>query len=497
MTQRTVPFGREFDGGPSHVGPLVAIGHGLAAAGSESVLAAWKAESPARPRCRVSNHAETLVVRGFVAPVGLPTTVSEPREAEGVPELPHILVAIHNLYTEATSGAARSVRTMTEWLAAAGFPCRVLATTRPDGLGIADSDFAENATKPAVTTLVTHHHRADQPDREEASQYLALLDGTFEEFRPDVLLTYGAHPLVREVLRRARRRGVSTVFTVRNYGYEDRRWFEHVDHVLTNSPFLTRYYERAIGLRSTPIESPIAWSEADAGLAFQPAGPAGKPVLPGAGLTFVNPSLHKGAALFARLADMLGTRRPDIPISVVQSAADGAVLGRFPEVDLSRYSQIAFRPATAKPAEFLARTKLLLVPSVFAEPFGRVAVEAMLNGIPPLVSDRGALQETVRGAGCVLPVPPWLMPTTARLPSPAEVQPWFDAVCRLWDDLLRYARASAAARSAAELHYGETALKRRYCAYFSSVGRRSVASLSSLGSRIRVGDIRDVHTTIS
>ena len=48
-------------------------------------------------------------------------------------------------------------------------------------------------------------------------------------------------------------------------------------------------------------------------------------------------------------------------------------------------------PATPAPADYFALTRLLLVPSVWAEPFGRVAAEAMINAIPPLVSDRGSL----------------------------------------------------------------------------------------------------------
>lgn len=45
-----------------------------------------------------------------------------------------ILLAIHNAYTDPTSGAARSIRTLIEWLAQANHPCHVLATARFDGL---------------------------------------------------------------------------------------------------------------------------------------------------------------------------------------------------------------------------------------------------------------------------------------------------------------------------------------------------------------------------
>ena len=44
-----------------------------------------------------------------------------------------ILLAIHNAYTDSTSGAAHSMRILTQWLAEAGHECRVLGTARFDG----------------------------------------------------------------------------------------------------------------------------------------------------------------------------------------------------------------------------------------------------------------------------------------------------------------------------------------------------------------------------
>ena len=48
------------------------------------------------------------------------------------------------------------------------------------------------------------------------------------------------------------------------------------------------------------------------------------------------------------------------------------------------------------PRKFLAATRILLVPSQWAEPFGRMAVEGMANGIPTLASLTGGLVEIVR-----------------------------------------------------------------------------------------------------
>ena len=138
-----------------------------------------------------------------------------------------------------------------------------------------------------------------------------------------------------------------------------------------------------MGLVSTPIDPPIEWLSVLA------------PVESRAFVTFVNPSLHKGLLLFARLADMLG-RRPDIPILVVQSGHSGGSLNAIPGVDFGRH-RIMAAPPVPTPAVFFALTRMLVVPSVWAEPFGRVAAEAMINAIPPLVSNRGSLSHVVGG----------------------------------------------------------------------------------------------------
>jgi glycosyltransferase involved in cell wall biosynthesis len=404
-----------------------------------------------------------------------------------------ILLAIHNAYTDATSGAAHSMRILMQWLADGGHECRVLGTARfdakpPDSLDdhFAQLDvplqktppskiFTRSVRKPGnmvvgrptvdftlegvpVTTLLTTASTGSTAERFEVEQFLFLLEDLLRQFAPDVLVTYGGHPVVQESMRRARERGVVCVFSLRNRGYEDRTFFQHVDHVFTTSPYLSEVYRQKIGLKSTGIESPIEWAEVEAPTDMRKF------------VTFVNPSLHKGAMLFARLADMLGQSRPDIPVLIVQSATGAGGLNAIAGLDFKKYPQIMVAPATTQPSTYFALTKILLVPSVFNEPFGRVAAEALINGIPPLVSDRGALPETVGGAGRVLALPPWLDETSTMLPSVAEVRPWLDAVCNLWDDRDAYDHASKLARQVAVRLYSEDVMRQRYLAYFASLG---------------------------
>jgi glycosyltransferase involved in cell wall biosynthesis len=264
-------------------------------------------------------------------------------------------------------------------------------------------------------------------------------------------------------MARARRRGIVTAFAVRGYGYYDPRYFADVNHAFTCSQFLTDLYRDKVGLVSTPLEPPIDWSTVVA------------PTDSRAFVTFVNPSPHKGLLLFARLADMLGARRPDIPILVVQSGHSGGSLTAIPGIDFRKYPQIMAAPPVPTPADYFALTRLLVVPSVWDEPFGRVAAEAMINAIPPLVSERGSLPAVIGGdfesggGGRVLPIPSWMTHETTRVPSEAEVQPWFDAVCALWDDAALYRSMAARARALADERYAESVSRKKHLDYFTSL----------------------------
>jgi glycosyltransferase involved in cell wall biosynthesis len=181
--------------------------------------------------------------------------------------------------------------------------------------------------------------------------------------------------------------------------------------------------------------------------------------------------------LFARLADMLGSRRPDIPILVVQSGQSGGSLNAIPGIDFTKYPQIMAAPAVPRPADYFALTRILLVPSVWDEPFGRVAAEAMINSIPPIVGSRGSLPQVVGGdffaggGGRVLPIPEWMTFKTMRLPSEAEVEPWYDAVCALWDDPALYRSVAMRARQIAQERYSEEVSRRQHIDYFTSLRR--------------------------
>jgi glycosyltransferase involved in cell wall biosynthesis len=407
------------------------------------------------------------------------------------------LLVNNHCITDPIAGVTQSLRTIVEWLADAGHQCQVLTTARFEtavtftiddhleqqgvprsaqdarpprsktAARIANRPVVHYAVKQVPVTLVrTLHNDEAHPNRAEAAQFLTLLDRLLTEFAPDVLIAANGHPMIFESMRNARRRGITTAFAVRGFGYDDPAYFANVDHVFTCSRYLSGVYRDKIGLVSTPLEPPLDWSTVVAPLDSR------------AFVTFVNPAPHKGLFLFARLADMLGSRRPDIPVLVVQSGQSGGSLNNIPGMDFSRYPQLMAAPPVQTPREYFALTRILLVPSVWEEPFGRVAAEALVNGIPPIVSNRGALPDVINGdatsggGGLVRRVPDWMTRTGARIPSAQEIEPWFGAVCALWDDAALYSAVSARGRAIADLRYSEQVSRARHVDYFTSLQPR-------------------------
>ncbi len=66
-----------------------------------------------------------------------------------------------------------------------------------------------------------------------------------------------------------------------------------------------------------------------------------------------------------------------------------------PHVDGTYIQYIGFIDQPSAKREFLGNAKALIVPSLFAEPFGMVSIEAMASGTPVIALDSGALPEVI------------------------------------------------------------------------------------------------------
>jgi len=128
-------------------------------------------------------------------------------------------------------------------------------------------------------------------------------------------------------------------------------------------------------------------------------------------ITLLKPKVWKGIEIFLKIVDRLPKK---------QFLGVGGT-DRLKE--LKKRKNIKYIPWTSNMKKIYAKTKILLVPSIMPESFGRMAVEAMCNGIPCIVSDIGALPEDVDDAGIVVK-------------NIFDIDSWIDAINRLEDDKL-------------------------------------------------------------
>jgi glycosyltransferase involved in cell wall biosynthesis len=276
------------------------------------------------------------------------------------------------------------------------------------------------------------------PSPDEGAAFLALFERVLDEYRPDVLLTYGGSWLASGLMARARGRGAAVVFALHNFEYRDARLFQHTNAVLVPSQFCAVYYQRTLGLRCTAIPSPLNWSRVRCERSDAKQY-----------VTFVNPQPNKGVFVFVRIAHELGRRRPDIPLLIVEGRGGVNWLTRT-GLDLSGLKNMSAMANTPDSRDFYCASRMVLMPSLWRESFGRVAAEALLNGIPVLASRRGALPEVLREAGFLFDIPERYTPESRLVPRPEEVAPWVETVIRLWDDAAFYEQESRGSVAAAE-----------------------------------------------
>ena len=216
------------------------------------------------------------------------------------------------------------------------------------------------------------------------------------ELRPDVAIL--AFDVVHRALPLMRRLGVPVVAALNSFEYcpptraevkqwqlgferpyptadERRRVFDGAAAVVVNSEFLRQRLLARTGVRATVVHPAF-----DPGEIVVPA-PAAGAARNGTGAGGHSP---RGAAISHAPARAL----PAVAF-LVAGPVHHAWAERFRACPTRRH--LPFSP----PREVLAASRVVLVPSQWAEPFGRIAVEAMANGIPVLASSTGGLAEIV------------------------------------------------------------------------------------------------------
>jgi glycosyltransferase involved in cell wall biosynthesis len=393
-----------------------------------------------------------------------------------------LFASVHSIL-DFSNGASVATMDVLQGLTARGFECQAFCTAKLDlqtevsfekmigdlhepfevrpsvcGTDQAPILYTRRGRVP-ITFIRQSSTRHVTQSREEVQTVLRFFAKFLDVFRPDVLFTYGGDPITQGMIAVARHRRIPVVFAIHNFGYTDIRHFSNVDYCFVPSEFARAHYRDKLGLDCRVLPNPVDWER----VRVDDREPRY--------LTFVNPALYKGAYPFVRIAQELGRRRPDIPLLVVESRATKQTLGEC-GLRPSDHPNIQIMPVTTDPRWFWRLTKILLMPSLWWESQGLVAVEAMINGIPVVASDRGALPETLGDGGIALSLPDRLTPTSQILPTAEEVEPWVGAIIRLWDDPAWYREQSNRGKNEAERWHPDR-LRPLYAEFFGAVCGRS------------------------
>jgi len=136
---------------------------------------------------------------------------------------------------------------------------------------------------------------------------------------------------------------------------------------------------------------------------------------------FVKPQDTKGLPIFLEVAKCMQDRRFLVAGASRRRARE---LGRLENVECMGW--------TDDMRQVYGRTRVLLGPSIWQEPFGRVFVEAGASGIPSVASARGGIPEAVGDGGILIH-------------DIFDISRWVEALRKL-DDPMVYGRLSANAR---------------------------------------------------
>ncbi len=387
-----------------------------------------------------------------------------------------ILLAHNSLYYPSHGGGDKSNRLLMEALAGRGHQCRVVARLgSTSGAGrerflrdLADRGVPLEAAGSGVAVFrhqdVEVHVATDHPN------IRGYFSAQIVEFAPDVILTSTDDPaqlLLEAALRAAKPKVVYLARATLAVPFGPDCAFpspaktgmlRQVDGVVGVSRYVAEYLGKHGGLDAVHV--PISLLEPG------PYPDLGR--LSNEFVTLVNPCAVKGISIFLGLADRMpetafaavptwGTTREDL--EALKQRANVRLLEPVDDID-----------------RLLARTRVLLMPSLWAEARSRMIPEAMLRGVPVLAANVGGIPEAMLGADYLLPVRPIgkyrhhvdeHMVPVAEVPE-QDIGPWHEALRRLLTGRGHYEALSRLSRERA-LSYAANLSVEPFEAYLQEV----------------------------
>ena len=377
-----------------------------------------------------------------------------------------ILLAQNSLYYPAHGGGDKSNRLLMEALAARGHQCRAVARISVFGAAgqeqYLESLAARGVTPRSADQGVVVFTRAGVEIHVVTNANLrAVFAAQIAGFAPDIILVSTDDPAQLLLDLALRAPNVRVVYLARatlavpfgpDCAFPSQAKTQRIracDAVVGVSQYVADYIRKYA--RIDAVHVPISLME-----------PEEWPALgrfENQFVTFVNPCAVKGISIFLALADAFpATAFAAVPTWGTNQQDRAALEARANVHILQPVDDIN---------ELLARTRVLLVPSLWAEARSRIILEAMLRGVPVMAADVGGIPEAKMGVPYLLPVRPIekyetrldeQMVPVAQVPG-QDIGPWREALARLLTDRAHYEAIAAQSRAAAliyakELHAG-------------------------------------------
>ena len=369
-----------------------------------------------------------------------------------------VFISPFNLFDPA-NGAVQSIRTMLEQLTHHGYECHALTACCFEGAAsgspaevLSDQGLTASGQIAAYKLPVWQGSKKsvsynavqiptttrDQMTAVEELIFRDTIKAWLEQHRPDIVITFGGYLLDIEIQRCARAVGAKVVFYLANSRYGRPDTFLNVDLVITNSASAVTHYENTLKLACHNVG---VFVDSQACIAQQR-----DPRF----VSFINPIPEKGVTLFLKLVEKATRELPAIRFMVVESRGQLATALQQSHMSAAMLNQITVLPLQQNMSAVYAKTRVLLMPSFWLESAGRILIEANANGIPVIASDFGGIPETLAISEHLFPVPEKCKMNFWNVPTDEEIEVWWQALKKLWDDDTYYRRSSEQALAVAK-----------------------------------------------